>query len=96
MPSFGDYEAYYDPPFDTRENSIMTIKKTTKSRAKKPTLITVGESMVDPADVAAIKKIRTKTDLYVIVLKSQPNMEFPMWANGEEVAKLLEHFNVID
>lgn len=61
----------------------------------KPTLIVVGESMVDVKDVAAIKKIRSKTDLYIIVLKSQPNMEFPMWANSDEVRELMKHFNIV-
>lgn len=61
----------------------------------KPTLVTVGEHLIDPKDVSGIKKIRTKDDLYVIVLKSQPDMEYPMWANGEEVAELLKHFNVV-
>jgi len=84
------------------KNNIMpkTTRKPTIKRVafnpNKPTLIVVGESMVDPVDVSAIKKIRTKDDLYIIILKSQPNMEFPMWANGEEVAKLLEHFNVVE
>jgi CO dehydrogenase/acetyl-CoA synthase epsilon subunit len=77
-------------------NSRKTVRKTVKPNLDKPTLIVVGESMVDVNDVAAIKKIRSKTDLYVVVLKSQPNMEYPLWANGEEIAKLVEHFNIVD
>ncbi len=105
MPNFGSYEAYYDPPEDTRQMA----KKTTQKRIPrqtlsglpsfnphKPTLVVVGESMVDPADVAGIKKIRSKSDLYIVILKSQPNMEFPLWANGEEIATLLTHFNVVE
>lgn len=87
-----------DETVDLRGAIHMPITKKRKSNALqfRPTLIVVGESMVDPKDVAAIKKVRSKTDLYVIVLKSQPNMEFPFWANGQEVAKLLEHFNIVE
>lgn len=87
--------------FDTRlltKNNKMPAKRIRKSTVKtvKPTLIVVGESFVDPNDVSVIKKIRSKTDLYIIHLKSQPNAQFPMWANGEEVALLIKHFNIIE
>ena len=60
----------------------------------KPTLVTIGENFVDPNDVASVVKVRSKTDLYIIRLKSQPNAEYPFWASGEDVAKLLKYFNV--
>jgi len=78
------------------ENKMAKKTTTTRKSTNKPTLIVVGESMVDPNDVSAIKKIRSKTDLYIIILKSQPNMEFPFWANAAEVATLLEHFRLVE
>lgn len=64
-------------------------------RKIKPTLVQVGENLVSPDDVAAIKKIKSIKNLYIIVLRSQPNPEFPFWATGTEVADLIKHFNII-
>jgi hypothetical protein len=67
-----------------------------KTRTKKnsvPTLVRVGNHFVDPTDVACISKIKGR-NLYVIRLKSQPNMEYPIWANEREVNPLLTHFNL--
>ncbi len=63
-------------------------------RIKKPTLIAVGNHMVDPNDVSCITRINSK-DLYVVRLKSQPNMEYPIWVKRSEIDALIEHFNII-
>lgn len=60
----------------------------------KPTLIAVGTHMIDPSDVACITKINGK-DLYVVRLKSQPNMEYPIWVNKSDIDQLIQHFNII-
>lgn len=64
-------------------------------RIVKPTLVKVGEHLIDVSDVACISRIKDK-DLYVVRLKSQPNMEYPIWIKGREVGPLLENFNVIE
>lgn len=63
---------------------------------KKPILVKIGNSLVDPTDVAAIQKIRSKRDLYVIRLKSQPNADYPIWADENELGSLLEQFEIIE
>jgi hypothetical protein len=63
-------------------------------RSKKPILIAVGNHMIDPNDVACITRINGK-DLYVVRLKSQPNMEYPIWVRKNEIDALIEHFNII-
>ena len=62
-------------------------------KAKKPMLVKVGPHYLDPNDVACITKIQSK-NLYIVRLKSQPNMEFPIWVNGERIAALLERFSI--
>jgi len=98
MPNFDspDFDYEDDPNMDTRIRGRKLMVKTTKKiNPKKPSLVLMGEHMIDPTDVACIKKVRSKDDLYIVVLKSQPNMEFPMWANGEQVAMLVKHFNIV-
>lgn len=60
---------------------------------KKPTLIKVGQHLVDPTDVACITKIRSK-NLYIVRLKSQPNMEYPIWVKVGEIDALLDYFDI--
>lgn len=70
----------------------MATKKNTKK--KLPTLIKVGNHLIDPNDVACISKIKGR-DLYVVRLKSQPNMEYPIWVNKVGISALTSHFEVI-
>lgn len=63
-------------------------------RRKKPTLVSVGNHLIDPNDVACITKVNSK-DLYVVRLKSQPNMEFPIWVNKNQISALTNQFNII-
>lgn len=62
---------------------------------QKPTLVQVGKSFVDPNDIAAIVKVSSKKKLYVIRLKSQPNPEYPFWAEEKEIELLMGSFNII-
>lgn len=59
---------------------------------KKPSLVKVGDHLIDILDVACISK--TRTGLYVVRLKSQPNMEFPIWVRKNQITALLEHFDI--
>lgn len=96
-----DFIFYDEPLWEDRHPSVRrtsvtrTVKRTKKIDPRKPTLVIVGEHMIDPNDVSCIKKVRSKDDLYVINLKSQPNMEFPLWANAAEVEELMKHFNIV-
>jgi len=64
------------------------------TKLKKKTLIKVGEHMIDPEDVACITKVKSK-DLYVVRLKSQPNMEYPIWVGRNQINALVENFNIV-
>lgn len=63
------------------------------ARKAKPLLIKVGAHLIDPGDVACISRIKSKK-LYIVRLKSQPNMEYPIWINAAEIEALLNHFNI--
>lgn len=63
------------------------------SKTKKPLLIKVGAHLIDPTDVACISRIRDRK-LYVVRLKSQPNMEYPIWVKSHEIEALLDYFDI--
>lgn len=63
------------------------------AKKKKPLLIKVGQHLVDPMDVSCITRIKSK-NLYIVRLKSQPNMEFPIWVKVAEIDALLDFFEV--
>jgi hypothetical protein len=62
-------------------------------RNNKPVLVAVGNHLIDPNDIACISKVKNGT-LYVVKLKSQPNMEYPVWVKPENIGRLLEHLNI--
>lgn len=62
-------------------------------KKKKPILVKVGAHLVDPTDVSCISKLRSKS-LYIVRLKSQPNMQFPIWVKLNEIDTLLEYFEI--
>lgn len=64
------------------------------ARNKKPILVAVGQHMIDINDVACISRIKDRK-LYVVRLKSQPNMEYPIWVNNRDIGPLLAQFNII-
>lgn len=64
-----------------------------KSKLKKPILLKVGQHFLDPTDVACISKIKGR-NLFVVRLKSQPNMEYPVWAKESELAPLFDYFEI--
>lgn len=71
----------------------MTTKSKKKVQINKPTLIKVGQHLVDPSDVSCITRLKSKK-LYIVRLKSQPNMEFPIWVQINEIDSLLTYFNI--
>ena len=64
------------------------------SKKQKHILVKVGNHLIDPKDVACISKIKDK-DLYIVRLKSQPNMEFPIWVKKGEIEALTNQFELI-
>lgn len=64
-----------------------------KLKLIKKQMVKVGNHIIDPIDVAVITKVKTK-GLYVVRLKSQPNMEYPIWVRGKEIEVLLEYFDI--
>jgi hypothetical protein len=64
-----------------------------KTKVKKPVLVKVGYHLIDPNDVACITRLKSKR-LYVVRLKSQPNMEFPIWVGVGQLDALLEYFDI--
>lgn len=63
-------------------------------KKKKPILIKVGNHLIDPNDVACVSKV-SNGSLYVVRLKSQPNMEYPIWVKKHQIESLLEHFEIL-
>ena len=59
----------------------------------KPVLIKVGAHLVAPDDVSCITRVKSKK-LYIVRLKSQPNMEFPIWVQINEIDALLAYFEI--
>ncbi len=56
-------------------------------------MLKVGQHFIDPTDVACISKIRGR-NLFVVRLKSQPNMEYPIWCKESEIAILLDYYEI--
>jgi hypothetical protein len=69
------------------------VTKAKTSVVTKPVLIKVGPHLVSPDDVSCITRLKSKK-LYIVRLKSQPNMEFPIWVQLNEIDALLEYFDV--
>lgn len=60
----------------------------------KPTLIQVGRHFINVEDVIGVKAVKKGT-LFIVMLRSQPNPEYPLWAKPEEIEILMTHFNII-
>ena len=69
------------------------MAKQTVRKVKKPLLVKVGAHLIDPNDVACISKVKSN-NLYVVRLKSQPNMEYPIWVKAHEIDALLDYFEI--
>lgn len=63
-----------------------------KQAVPKPTLVKIGEHYVDPKDVSGFK--RAKKGLYILLLKSEPEPQFPLWVSYSELVDALEYFDV--
>lgn len=55
-------------------------------------LIRVGKGFYQPSEIAGIK--HAKDNLYILILKSYNNPDFPIWMTDKEVLEAFKHFNV--
>lgn len=64
-------------------------------KVTKPTLVKIGESFIDPADVAAIRLVKTsKGKMYVVDRHAVPNPQFAMWVKPVDIGNLVAYFNI--
>lgn len=56
------------------------------------TLFKCGHHLIDIDDILTISCV--KKNLYIIKMKSNPDPEFPIWVNAQEVSPLLKKFNI--
>lgn len=63
------------------------------ARRQKPQLIRIGDHYVSPENVLGFKQ--AKKGLYILQLRNQPEMEFPLWVSEREMLEALEHFEVL-
>jgi hypothetical protein len=59
----------------------------------KQTLVRIGKHYVDPHDVIGIK--HAKDGLYIILLKSDPEPQFPLWLKARDFEKAKDYFNIV-
>lgn len=69
------------------------MQKKLNNKPIKKQMVKVGNHIIDPTDVAVITKVKSK-GLYVVRLKSQPNMEYPIWVKGDAIDTLLTYFDI--
>lgn len=62
-------------------------------KEKKPTLIKIGKHYLDPNNVAGIKQ--AKDGLYIIMLKTEPEPQYPLWLSERDLHKALDFFDII-
>lgn len=79
---------------DNLMERLKAMPKKADKRDNRPTLIKVGAHLIDPFDVSCITKIKDR-NLYVVRLKSQPNMEYPIWVNKNNIDTLVSYFNIL-
>ena len=65
-----------------------------KAQTKKPVLIKVGRHFISPNDIRCISEVK-KGRLYIIKFYSEPNPEFPVFVEPEQIGALLDHFEII-
>ena len=59
---------------------------------KMPVLVRMGDHFLAPDQVAGFKQ--AKKGLYLILLKQQEEMQFPLWISEREMEAALEYFEV--
>jgi hypothetical protein len=57
-----------------------------------PLLIKIGQHYIDPNDVAGIKHAKDK--LYIIMLKSSPEPQYPMWIKERDFEIAKQYFKI--
>lgn len=61
----------------------------------KPEMLQIGQHLISPDDIAGVKRASITKNLYILILKSQPNPEWPIWITEKDMKCLVKHFNII-
>lgn len=70
---------------------VKTVREP-ESRDGRPLLIHCGKQLIDPTDVSCVKE--AKKGLFIVKLKSEPNPEWPLWVEEEDIEALMAYFEV--
>lgn len=70
------------------------VNRKLKKKSNKPVLIQVGNHFISPADIRCISAVK-KGRLYIIKFYSEPNPEYPCFVEPDEIAKVLDHFDIV-
>jgi hypothetical protein len=63
------------------------------SKSNKPQLVKIGKHYLDPSNVAGIKE--AKEGLYIIMLHSSPNPEYPLWLSEKSLERAKQYFDIL-
>jgi hypothetical protein len=60
---------------------------------KKVELVKIGKHYLDPTNIAGIKE--AKCGLYIIMLRSEPEPQYPLWLSEKDLDKAKKYFDII-
>jgi len=63
------------------------------TKSDKPQLVKIGKHYIDPKNVAGIKE--AKEGLYIIMLRDQPEPQFPLWLSERALEKAKQYFDIL-
>jgi hypothetical protein len=58
----------------------------------KPNLVKIGDHYLDPEMIAGIKQ--AKKGLYIIMLKNEPEPQYPLWLSERELEAAKPYFDI--
>lgn len=59
---------------------------------EKPRLVAIGNHFLDPKNISGIKQ--AKEGLYIIMLRDQPEPEFPLWLTERQFERARKYFDI--
>ena len=63
------------------------------AKREKTVLVRLGEHYLDPKNVAGVK--HCKKGLYIIMLHSDPEPQYPLWLSAVEFEEAKQYFKII-
>lgn len=91
--SIEDISKIFNGLLDRKIDALRAEASRAVSFKRKQAFIQVGEHLINPEDVAGIK--HAKRDLYILMLRSQPNPEFPIWIKEKDMELICKYFNIV-